>query len=524
MSLRLVRLALAALVLLGGATQAQPAKPKILALVVGMNRYTHLLPLNGAVNDANLLADALRAAGASEVRLLTDGQVTRQAIIENFQQLVARAAPGDWVVFTYAGHGWQEPEQMPFRHADGKDNAILLTNFDQAAPANGERIRDFEIAEMLAKVPPQVKVLFVADACHSGTLTREIDPRAKGLTYRDTPYGIIVADVRPPAPPDAKDTTEEQPNVVFAAAALDTETAPELSIGGQVHGALSWYVAAAIAGAADQNHDGVTTLAEFRSFVTTSVRDTSESRQTPDVRFIAGRGEEILPFAAAPAGAAPFPAAGDSISVWVEGGKGFGLLQGFPGINAAPRDSADLIWDVASGDVINRRLADPVAQRIATPARFSGVADKWRTLSTIYALAAKSPLGVDILPSGAGKRYVAGAQISIRLAARTNPALRYLTIINLAGDGEVQPQFPESSAEAGAVAATYSPNMPLRVQSPFGADHVVVIATADPADDLRKTLAALSGKQAASDAVRAIAEAVKDKPYALGVAQLYTGQ
>lgn len=537
MHLRLFTWLLAVLVW-GGLSAAAPAQPKFYALVVGVDAYAHIPALHGAVNDAQLLADALRSAGAAEVKVLVDAQVSRQNVLSGFQGLVAKAAPGDWVILTYAGHGWQEPEQIkPFRHPDGKNNAILLAGFEPLPPGANERIRDFEFAELLAKVPPEVKVLFVADACHSGTLTREIDPRAKGLTYRNTPYGPIENDQLPPEQADTAMTTDEQPNVVYAAAALDTETAPELSFGGKAHGALSWYIAKAIQGDADQNNDGVTTLAEFRSYVTASVRTAAESRQTPDVRYVAGRGTEVLPFARAVAltdagahpAAAARPDASDDLqqalktplSVAMQGGDG-ALLKGLQGLVLVPADRADILWDVKKGEVVNRRLADPVAQNIVTGAQFAGVADKWRSLPALYALEAKSPLTVRVAPDGSGKRYAAGAVVT--LSAETEKSdLRYFTAFDLAGNGEVELQFPATEMEAAALPKDFRLEFSSKVQPPFGADHLVVIATAEKPEALREALRALANKRAAGDAVRAVWEAVGKRPYALGVAQLYTG-
>jgi hypothetical protein len=511
------------------------ANSRFYAIVVGVDSYSHITPLHGAVNDAEMMAGSLRSAGAFEVKLLVNEQATRLNIMDGFHQLVAMAKPNDWVVFSYAGHGWQEPEQTkPFRHPDGKNNAILLTGFEPVAPGANERIRDFEIAEMLAEVPPDVRVLFIADACHSGTLTREVDPRAKGLTYRNTPYGPIVNDELPPEPKDTALTTDEQPNVVFAAAALDTETAPELVIGGKSHGALSWYVAKAIDGEADLNQDGVTTLAEFRSYVTASVRAAAESRQTPDVRYVAGRSDEVLPFLRSAPKPSPQPMPDSdkgqsaqpdmnaTVSVAVVGGDP-ALLKGFPGIVSACETEADLLWDVGKGEVVNRRLADPVAQDVKSAAGFAGVADKWRALPVLYGLSAKSPMMVHVGPDGSGKRYAAGSVVSLGADTPDGKTLPYITAFNLAGNGNVELQFPATLKEAGVLPPDFKLEFSSKVQPPFGADHLVVVATAEEPVTLRMALRALANKPAAGDAMRAVVEATRNHPYAIGIAQLYTG-
>jgi len=100
--------AMLALLLATSASAQQP--PQVFALVVGADHYqdSKFAQLRGAVNDANLIANTLRDEGA-EVHTLIDPQpVTRQAIFDSLNALIANAKPGDWVFFTYAGHGGHE--------------------------------------------------------------------------------------------------------------------------------------------------------------------------------------------------------------------------------------------------------------------------------------------------------------------------------------------------------------------------------------------------------------------------------
>jgi len=503
------------------------AKPNIYALVVGINAYAHVNQLQGADNDAQLIANTLHSLNAVDVRLLLDGQVTRDAIYRNFRALDAKASPGDWIVFTYAGHGSQEDERPPFRKPSGKDDVFILTNFQTDPPENGERIHDYEIKALLDEVPDTVKVLFVADSCHSGTMTREIDPRAQHLVFRDISYGQIVNDSLPPPASDATDLlTKQRPNVVFAAAALDSETTPELKIEGAQHGALSWYVAHAFAGNADANHDGTTTLEEFRQYIVTGAREASESRQTPAVHFFPGREAEPLPFAGKGNSTVALPPA-NPILVWVEGGAP-GLLSGLPDIVAAPsRGSAELMWDARKGDVVDLQHGDLLAQDITNIGQFSGVSDKWRSLLALKEMSAQSNLDIRLGLQGSGKSNEAGALfrqgqvVTISIGAPTDPKLRYLTVIDLACDGEVQPQYPNNPDEAGPRLAG-GLSFDSAVKPPFGVDHLVALATVDSPDQLRAQLMSLTNQEAAGAAARLIAQAVQGKQYALGVLGLHS--
>ena len=109
-------------------------------VVIGIDKYPKLGERNqlfGAVNDAKDIAKAMKEAGANDVRLLTDGEATKAAIEGTWRDLVAISRPGDTLVFSYAGHGSQEPEP-PGRNgeADGLNENFLLGGFAPTAPAN----------------------------------------------------------------------------------------------------------------------------------------------------------------------------------------------------------------------------------------------------------------------------------------------------------------------------------------------------------------------------------------------------
>lgn len=493
------------------------------ALVIGIDAYVGAAPLNGAVNDARAIARALQVAGARQVVTLTDGQATRARIMEAIAELGNAAAKDSGVLMiTYAGHGSQEPERLPGDEADGKDEVLILAGFRTRGEGSEERLIDNDIYRLLAAVPRKVAILFVADACHSGTLTRSSDPRAVAHSTRLARYGPIVDDRLPPPPPSTRRAeVEDLPNVVFVSAALDSEVTPEVLIEGKWHGAVSWYFARALQGDADVDRNGSTTLAEFRQFLVNSARLAAESRQTPGVRFLAGRGTELFP--ASSAAGAPSTQPPAMPTLWISGKAA--LPAG--AVAARIREEADLIWDVAAGQVIANAAGDMIAERSERQtgdAFMAGVLDKWRALPGLRRLVSERPLTVRIQPRGSGARYADGI-VSISVGARPSARLRYLTIVDIAGDGTVQLLFPRRSrpAEGSALDPSFDPAPEARVQRPFGADHVVAIATSEDPTALREALMALEGRQAASDAARAIEAALRGKDHAIGIAGLYTG-
>src|SRR6056297_1233631 len=134
-----------------GLTLAGPAlAERSYGLVIGIDDYAFIPDLYGAVNDAEDIADALAGSGA-EVTLLLDGAATRAAILGAWEGILDRAAPGDRLVVSYAGHGSNEPEHVAGSEEDGRDENFLLAGFAPRGAAAGERIRDDEIAEFLAR-------------------------------------------------------------------------------------------------------------------------------------------------------------------------------------------------------------------------------------------------------------------------------------------------------------------------------------------------------------------------------------
>jgi hypothetical protein len=500
---------------------------RVYALVVGADAYEHLPKLKGSVNDAELLSGALRAAGAAQVVTLENQAVTRAAIFTAFHDLAAKASRDHgWLVFTFAGHGGREPGRAK---GDRLHDVILLPGFDDPAPANGERILDDDIRALLMSAPRDVKILFVADACHSGTLTRTLDPRATLASYRVATYGPIDDDVLPAPTPSAEAADVAQlPNVLFVAAALDSEVTPEMPFEGKMHGAVSWFLAKAIGGAADADGDGRTTFAELQQYIGLAARQAVESRQTPSVNFLPGREVEALPFVHPSQGpAAAGPPAPPRLGVFILNGAAD--LHDTPGaFQVQDRAAADLIWDVGRGEVVNNRQGDLVAQAPqgsggpSDLAWFSGVVEKWRALAAIQKAFGGSPLALNLAPRGQGAAYGEGEAVTLSVPLGPNDNLRFLTLVDLASDGTVQWLYPTTAAEAAILTPDTAPRFPTVVRAPFGADHVIALATREAPDALRQALKALDGRKAARQLYDVIALNVKPGAYALGVAGLYT--
>ncbi|WP_256529967.1 caspase family protein, partial [Limnofasciculus baicalensis] len=152
--------------------------PRKLALLVGINAYQNS-PLQGCVTDVKLQEQLLIhrfGFNPKDIVILTDGQATRQGIINAFEEhLIKQAKAGDVVVYHFSGHGSQVKDldcdfpdclNSTFVPIDG----ILPGGF----PSQGGTVSDImgHTLFLLMSGLQTENVTVVLDSCHSGGGTR----------------------------------------------------------------------------------------------------------------------------------------------------------------------------------------------------------------------------------------------------------------------------------------------------------------------------------------------------------------
>ena len=544
-----------------GLVAAAPAAgaQEVRGLVIGIDDYAHIRKLAGAVNDARDIGEALAGLGVDDLTVLLDGDATRARILDEWNRLLGRAAPGDTLVLTYAGHGWQEPERVPGTEDDGKDEAMLLGGFRETGHGTRERIVDDELNQWFLDASRKaLKVVFVADACHSGTLTRSIDPRAPALTYRNIKYTGMTGDMLAlDLPEEAADTggtgEGELAHVSKLAAALDHETVPEIELGGEMRGALSYLFARALRGEADVDGDGALRRDELWGYVRENVRMVSEARQTPSLEPRSRPDEVVLRLAPAPSPTQSTPATGTSATegdgaqtAGTQGGvestpatagpsapAGHGALrlavlhagadtvararETLAGVRIVPKEaSPDLLWDARERQVVTR-LRDVAAHDVGLDA-LPGVVEKWEAVHAIREISARNALGLRIAPGDGMHRH--GSKITVRVEGLSHPRL---TVFSLSGNGVVHYLYPQRGDDPAALAAGSFELPPFKVTPPYGADHVVAVSAGSALDGLNAALRRLDGQVAAGRAVALLAEAkARANGWSSGIQGLYT--
>ena len=135
------------------------------ALCIGINNYPGTQnDLSGCVNDAEVWAEELTSRGFVVTTLL-DGKATKAAMVEGMQTVIGKAKYGDAVVITYSGHGtWVADEDGD--EPDKRDEALCPHDL-----GSGPLIDD-QLYEIFAERERGVRLVVVADSCHSGTVAR----------------------------------------------------------------------------------------------------------------------------------------------------------------------------------------------------------------------------------------------------------------------------------------------------------------------------------------------------------------
>lgn len=483
------------------------------SLIIGIDVYQHVRQLKGAVADALDIEKSLRTMGIGDVTTLINAGASRENIMQAIKDLVQRTGPNDLIVLSIAGHGAQEPETVKGSEPDGIENVFLLPGFELTARGSKQRILGSEFNHFIRQFESRgAKVLFVADTCHGGGLAREIDPRAEEMSFRQVPTYTLLVDALKPVTDDQESLTDLDLDKTTFLAAVDRNTkAPEIRIPGidGFRGALSYAVARAFEGSADDNHDGKVTLKELFANVRQVVYQLSDQRQNivtktspgrpidRDVVYQLTRGitspGEILP---KPGLQAPSDVQDSPAVPRAQAPIRLAALDGRTGYfaNLKPRDvmieivrpvdNPDLIWDPNSHDVI--AWGDVVAYNVDS-SDLASVIDRTAAVRELKKISAKAP---QLLRLTAGdEQHHNDDMVQVELS---DVAQRSIVLVNVSGDGTIQLLYPLGTDQN--TASTFQ--ISLRVREPFGADQVIAITSTDRLSELEQVVSELNRRRA----------------------------
>ena len=159
------------------------------ALLVGVNKYQ--APgndLRGCVNDVvNMRNMLINVFGfeAENIRVVVDERATFDGICERLDWLICKAKPGDQLVFHFSGHGSQIVCRDNGGELDGMTELICPHDMDWDRP-----LTDDILADYFREVPEDAHLTFIADCCHSGTISRG--------EFSGNPHPILPKRIIPP--------------------------------------------------------------------------------------------------------------------------------------------------------------------------------------------------------------------------------------------------------------------------------------------------------------------------------------
>ncbi len=216
------------------------------ALLVGINQYPDPAnELRGCLNDVRQVGELLRAhfgfGGDATTRLLTDAHATTGGIVSGLRWLVDAAEPGDVLVFHYSGHG----SQVPDRHgdeSDGLDEIICPYDLDWDAP-----FTDDDLYQIVQGLPASVNLTVILDSCHSGTGLREATGTGRSARRRWMPPPARLGGlVRGDALMRRFGAKAVECGAILIAGCRSDQSSADADIGGEYHGALTFYLCRAI--------------------------------------------------------------------------------------------------------------------------------------------------------------------------------------------------------------------------------------------------------------------------------------
>ncbi len=216
------------------------------AICIGINDYPGSgSDLSGCVNDAKDWKAALESRGFT-AQLLLNNQATKEAMYNGIQSLVREGKAGDTLVIIYSGHGSWIPD-LDNDEPDARDEVLCPYDVRQNGP-----LTDDELYDIFAERERGVRIVFIPDSCHSGTVIKFAplfngagEPRVRSLP----PGNFLSSDLLPVAAalaPRRPNGTPRSFGGVLISGCQDTEYSYDAVFNGRPNGAFTYYAIKAL--------------------------------------------------------------------------------------------------------------------------------------------------------------------------------------------------------------------------------------------------------------------------------------
>ena len=229
-------------------------------LIIGISEYVALPKLQFADDDAenfsHYLKQTVNPSDSVNISLFTNQNATRDAITDKLYEITEQIKPGDKVYLYFSGHG--DIEQLI-----QTDNCLLLLSNSPAKNylRKSNTYLDINLFKTFFQTwsSKQVKVVFVCDACHSGSLVGGDDGRKNSLLSMQQSWS----------------------NEIKLFSCQPDEVSLEGKQWGGGRGLFSYFFVLGLKGMADKNNNAEVTLFELDSYLKEKVGTVSDQSQIP---------------------------------------------------------------------------------------------------------------------------------------------------------------------------------------------------------------------------------------------------
>lgn len=243
------------------------------ALVIGVSKYkdTRIPPLRYAVKDATAFYDWLTSVDggqydSSRVKFLSDEEATTKNIKSALFNWLKQPIAEDMVTIFFAGHGSPESPDFP-------DNLYLLPYDTQYNDISTTGFPMWDVETAIKRFIKAKKVVFIADACHSGGVGNSFD------ISRRSNRGIEINKIHT----RLQDLSSIGNGICVISASDDKQYSQESEDWGGGHGVFTFFLLKGLRGDADTNNDNMVTLGELTPYLSEQVRRATQSAQSPMV-------------------------------------------------------------------------------------------------------------------------------------------------------------------------------------------------------------------------------------------------
>ena len=243
------------------------------AVIVGVNDYPNLNPLQYAVNDAQDTYNRLTGTGwqPANIQILLNGNAAKADIQNAINWMGTHAASQDICLFFFSGHGSYGPDVAPIDETDGYDE--YLCPYDSLNYSWDNDIGDDELDAWLSPITARKAVII--DSCYGGGFFKGA-PKYTVNAKSDASYTVVNNE---PADGFVKDINKTG-FMVLAACDYD-ETSAEYGYP-LWNGVFTYYLNEGLGGPADVNGNGVSAEEAF-AYAAPRVRSYTGNAQNPQL-------------------------------------------------------------------------------------------------------------------------------------------------------------------------------------------------------------------------------------------------